>query len=72
MAKKIIYHCDRCGKEFTKNGFTRFLYFPRKLTSFLWSDSMCRSQDEFDLCKECSSDFYLFIGNCEVKPNDST
>lgn len=70
MAKKTTYTSDRCGKEFSKNGVSRFLFFPRKLTSFLWIDNRCMSEIEFDLCKDCSDSFYEFIGNKEVKPHD--
>ena len=72
MARKTTYHCDRCGKEFFKKGITRFICFPRKLTSFLWMDNECLVTTEFDLCKDCSDAFYTFIGNKEVKPNDRT
>lgn len=69
MAKKTTYCCDRCGKEFSKIGFTRFLFFPRKLTSFLWHDDRCISEIEFDLCADCSHAFGDFIRNNEVMPN---
>lgn len=70
MAKKTIFCCDRCGKEFKREGLTRFIYFHRKLTDFLWwHDERC-TETEIDLCKECTSDFYSFIHNREVKPRD--
>lgn len=70
MARKTIFCCDRCGKEFKREGFTRFIRFPRKLFVFCWYDDRKCTETEFDLCQDCSSAFYLFMGNKEVKPHD--
>lgn len=70
MAHKTIFCCDRCGKEFKREGLTRFLRFPRKLFSSWWFNTSKCTETEFDLCQDCSEAFYLFISNREVKPHD--
>lgn len=68
MAKKTICFCDRCGKEFSRKGFTQLVSRPRKLRSIWWNDSKAFYKKEFDLCNGCSSAFDDFITNKKVEP----
>ena len=61
MANKIIYICDRCGKEITEhNTYERkIVFFIKKVTKIqitknCESEAFGRSQYTFDLCDECS------------------
>lgn len=47
MSKKVIYKCDRCGKEIAKANLTTIGYVSNNK---VW-----------DLCRNCKSDFLSFM-----------
>lgn len=62
MASKVIFYCDRCGVEFKRIGVTRSMHIHRKITDFLWMDNRCMRENVITLCKDCTEDFFKFIG----------
>lgn len=67
MAKKTQYYCDRCGKEFKRDGFTQSVKIPRKLSSLLYNGLSCFYEKEYELCNDCHKDFLLFMGGRKIE-----
>ena len=67
MAKKTTWYCDRCRKEFKRDGITHTVKGPRPVTMFLYSALRCYTQLEYDLCDECANDFIKFIGGRKLE-----
>lgn len=47
MAKKTFWYCDRCGKEFKREGFTKTVKGPKKVTMCLYDVLRCFSEQRF-------------------------
>lgn len=61
MAKKTTWYCDRCGKEFNREGFTHTVKGPKKVTMLFYNALRCFSEFEYDLCNECADEFVKFV-----------
>ena len=62
MARKTTWYCDRCGKEFKREGFTDSVMVPRQLSKLFYDGLRCFLNHEYELCHDCSRDFMKFIG----------
>lgn len=65
MKVKIIYTCDRCGKEFNAAHGTFRIYRPKKYFMKAFRPWYFY-QDGFDLCEDCKESFEDWFEN----PND--
>jgi hypothetical protein len=55
-------YCDRCGKEFKREGRTGLLSKPRKITNITIVDNFLTSvSKDYDLCQKCVKDFWAFM-----------
>ena len=67
MARKTIWYCDRCKKEFKRDGFTHSVEIPRQI-SFLFYDGLrCFATNEYELCNDCSKEFLFFLGGRKLE-----
>ena len=67
MAKKTTWYCDRCGKEFKRNGFSHTVKIPRQISLLFYDGLRCISELEYDLCENCITDFMKFMGGRKLE-----
>lgn len=67
MAKKTHWYCDRCRKEFKRNGFTHSVMIPKQISLLFYDDLRCFTSREFDLCNECIKEFLMFLGGRKIE-----
>lgn len=62
MSKKVTFYCDRCGKEFRREGSTGILFGPRRITrNTIINDFLTHVSKDYDLCQNCIKDFWTFM-----------